>query len=122
MKIRRQITEEDLLVTESLIAESYGQLKKSVVQAPHLALGFVGGTIRKHPFAAATVAIAGGIAAYGIFTWIAKGSASPRQKKEQNPPDLMKEMLLIFLPLAAPHIVTLIQKYVGNFIQSGKNR
>ena len=33
----------------------------------------------------------------------------------------MKEMLLIFL-LAAPHIVTLIKKYLGNFIHSGKNR
>jgi hypothetical protein len=122
MKNRKQITEEDLLVTESLIAESYGQLKKSVVQAPHRALGAVGGTIRKHPFAAAAVAIAGGIAAYGIVTRIASSRAGASQQKEQSQPDLMKEMLLIFLPLAAPHIVTFIQKYLGNFIQSGKKR
>ena len=53
MKNPRQITEEDILVTEALIAESYGRLKKSVVQAPSRALGSVGGTIRNHPFAAA---------------------------------------------------------------------
>jgi hypothetical protein len=122
MKNRRQITEEDLLVTESLIAESYGQLKKSVVQAPHRALGSFGGTIRKHPFAAMAVAIAGGIAAYGFVTRIASRSSGTMQKKGQNQPDLMKEMLSIFLPLAAPHIVTFIQKYLSNFIQSGKNR
>ena len=122
MKNRKQITEEDLLVTEALIAESYGRLKRSVVQTPHRAFGSVGGTIRRHPYAAATVAIAGGIAAYSIVTRMTSHTAGAGQKKEQSHPDLMKEMLVIFLPLAAPHIVSFIQKYLGSFLNSAKNR
>ena len=122
MKNRRQITEEDLLITEILIAESYGRLKKSVVRAPHRALGSVGGTIRKHPFAAAAAAIAGGLGAYMIITRMASHNAGARQKREQSHPDLMKEMLLIFLPLAAPYIAAFVQKYLGSLIQSAENR
>jgi hypothetical protein len=122
MKNRKQITEEDLLVTEALIAESYGRLKKSVVQAPHKALGSVGGTIRKHPFAAAAAAVAGGIGVYMIATRMASHRADARQKREQSSPDLVKEMLLIFLPMAAPHIAMYIQKYLGALVHSPKNK
>jgi hypothetical protein len=122
MKNRKQITEEDLLVTEALIAESYGRLKKSVVQTPHRALGSVGGTIRKHPFAAAAAAVAGGIGAYMIATRMASHHADARQKKEQRSPDLIKEMLVIFLPMAAPHIAMFIQKYLGSLMHSPKNK
>jgi len=122
MKNRTQITEEDLLVTEALIAESYGRLKKSVIQAPHKALGSVGGTVKRHPFAAAGLAIVGGIGAYMIATRMASQHAEARQKKEQHPPDLVKELVLILLPLAAPQIAMYVQKYLSGLMHSSKNR
>jgi len=114
MKNRRQITEEDLLVTEALIAESYGRLKKSVVRAPSRALGSVGGTIRRHPFAAAATAIVGGIAAYIIITRMTSHGADAGQKKERSPPDLMHEMQAMIIPLVAPFIIGYIQKYLSS--------
>ena len=113
MESRRRITEEDLLVTEALIAESYGRLKKSVARVPSRALGSVGGTISRHPFAAAATAIAGGTAAYVIISRMTSHVAVAGQKRDRSRPDLMMEVLSMFLPLAAPHIASYIQKYIG---------
>lgn len=118
MESRRRITEDDLLVTEALIAESYGRVKKSVVQAPSRALGSVGGTIRNHPFAAAATAIVGGIAAYVIITRMTSPAAAAGQKKEQSHPDLMHEMQAIIIPLVAPFIMGYIQKYLGSILSA----
>jgi len=116
MESRRRITEEDLLVTEAFIADSYGRLKKSVVQAPSRALGSVGGTISRHPFAAAATAMIGGIAAYVIITRMTSHSTGAGQKRERSHPDLMMEILSMFLPLAAPYIASYIQKYIGRIL------
>jgi hypothetical protein len=121
MKNHRRVTEEDLLITEALIAKSYGQLKKSVVRAPSRALGSVSGTISRHPFAAAAAAIAGGIAAYVIITRMTSHGASATQKRDRSRPDLMMEIMSVFLPLAAPHIASYIQKYLGRIL-SGESR
>jgi len=114
MKNRRQITEEDLLVTEALIAESYGRLKKSVVEAPSRALGSVGGTIRRHPFAAATTAIVGGLAAYVIITRMTSHGSGAGQKMERSHPDLMHDLQSMIIPLVAPFIMGYIQKYINS--------
>ncbi len=114
MESRRRITEDDLLVTEALIAESYGRVKKSVVQAPSRALGSVGGTIRNHPFAAAATAIVGGIAAYVIITRMTSHGAG--QKEERSHPGLGYEMQAMIIPLVAPFIIGYIQKYLGSIL------
>jgi hypothetical protein len=116
MESRRRITEDDLLVTEALIAESYGRVKKSVVQAPSRALGSVGGTIRNHPFAAAATAIVGGIAAYVIITRMTSHGAG--QTRERSHSDLMHEMQAMIIPLAAPFVMRYIQKYLGSILSS----
>ena len=118
MESRKRITEEDLLVTEALISESFGRLKNSVARAPSRALGSVSGTIHRHPFAAAAAALAGGLAAYVIIKQVTSQAAVSSQKKERNRPDLMMEMLSIVLPLAAPHIAGYIQKYVGRILSA----
>lgn len=120
MVSRRRITEQDLLVTEALIGESYSRLKTSVVQAPSRALGTVGGTIRRHPFAAAAVAIGGGIAAYVIVSRMLS-SVEVEQKKERSPPDRMMEIMSMVLPLAAPHIASNIQKYIGRILSGERD-
>ena len=118
MESRRRITEKDLLVTEALIAESYGRLKKSVVQAPSRALGSIGGTISRHPFAAAATAIIGGIAAYVIITRMTSHVVVAQQKRETSRPDLMMDVLSMILPLVAPHITSYIQQYIGRILSA----
>ena len=130
MKNRRRITEEDLLITEALIAQSYGQLKQSVVQAPSRAFRSLGQTAHDHPYATAATAVVAGVAVYGIFK---KMTATPPVQKEQEnsppspqketcrPPDYLHDMLVMMIPLVAPYIASYVQKYLGS-IQSGERR
>jgi hypothetical protein len=110
---RRQITEEDLLVTEALIAESYGRLKRSVSQVPSRALRSTARTIGRHPLAtAATVALAG-ILAYrliGLVTSRPGGAGgAPRATAKPARPNLPMEILSMVLPLAAPYLADLVK-------------
>jgi hypothetical protein len=124
METRRRITEEDLLITEKLIAESYGQLKQSVIQAPTRAFRSAGQTVRQHPYATAGVAIIAGVALYGIFKMVtssppyqeAPGRAESGMKTGAGRPDLMQQMLPTLIPLVAPYIGSFIQKYLGKIL------
>ncbi len=128
METRRRITEEDLLITETLISESYGQLKQSVVQVPTRAFRSVGQTVREHPYATAGVAIVAGVAMYGIFKMVASNSSSQGApgkarsclKTDTGHPDLMQQMLPMLIPLViplvAPYIGSFIQKYLGQIL------
>lgn len=119
MENRRLVTEEDLLITEALIANSYGQLKQSVIQSPSRAFRSIGQTVREHPFATAATAVVAGVAVYGIFKLItsrasvqkAQGKEPSPLQKDTNRPDLMQEMLPVILPLVAPYITGYIQNY-----------
>jgi hypothetical protein len=117
VETRRQVTEEDILMTEALIARSYGRLKQSVVQAPSQVLGSVGGTIRKHPLGAAAAAVVAGITLYGLFRLVTRqGVVKERvtgRKEYKSRPDMTMEILSVILPLAAPYVAGLIQSYLG---------
>jgi hypothetical protein len=125
MNNRRRVTEEDLLVTEALIAQSYGQLKQSVIQAPSRMYRSLGETAREHPYATAATAVVAGAAVYGIIKKMsshtpvqkAQGNSRPSQQDETCRPDHMHDMLLMIIPLVAPYITSYIQKYLGS-IQS----
>jgi len=127
MENRRRVTEEDLLITEALIAQSYGQLKQSVVQVPSRALKSVGQTAREHPFATAATAVVAGVAVYGIIKMITsctsvqkpEGRSRVTMQKDTSGLDLMKGMLPMIIPLVSPYIMGYIRKYLGN-IQSGE--
>jgi hypothetical protein len=127
MENRRRVTEEDLLITEALIAQSYSQLKQSVVQAPSRAFRSLGQTLREHPYATAATAVVAGVAVYGIIKMItsrnsvqdAKGRSRVTMQKDTSSPNLLKEMLPMIIPLVAPYIMGYIQKYLGR-IQSGE--
>ncbi|MFA4848393.1 MAG: hypothetical protein WC626_01575 [Methanoregula sp.] len=127
MENRRCITEEDLLITEALIAQSYGQLKQSVVQVPSRAYRSLGQTAREHPYATAGTAVVAGVVLYGIIKKMTSHtSVQETPVKEQVPhqkdtcrPDPMHDMLLMLIPLVTPYITSYIQKYLGE-MQSGK--
>lgn len=128
METRRRVTEEDLLVTEALIAQSYGHLKQSVMQAPsRVCRSFgetVGQTIREHPYASAATAVVAGAGAYGVLNLMtSRSSVQESQGRSRDPiqnessrPDLMHELLLLMVPLAAPYITDSIQKYLGSIL------
>ena len=83
MKNRRPITEDDVYLTELLIARSYGNLKHSVAKASSDALGSVGdavgGTVRKHPYATAGAAVGAGIIMFMLFRLMNRGGSSRRK-------------------------------------------
>jgi hypothetical protein len=123
MEKRNRVTEEDLLITEALIAKSYSGLKQSVIQAPSRAFRSAGRTARQHPYATAGAAIVAGVALYGIFKMVTSptsshgapgGPGSP--KKDTGRPDLMQQMLPVLIPLVAPYIGGYIQKYLGQVL------
>jgi hypothetical protein len=124
---RKRITQEDLLVTETLIAESYGQVRQSVAQAPSRALGSFCTTIKKHPFAAAGTAVIAGAVLFGIFKLVTsrstyheeQGTSPNLSQRNTSRPDLTQEMLSMIIPLAAPYITGYLQNYIGRIL-SGK--
>jgi hypothetical protein len=125
MEKRRKITEEDLLVTEALIAESYGQLKKSVIQIPSRALGSVRETITRHPFAAAGTAVGAGLAAYWLFKMITPHSVSKEPDRETNQrsgsgsrhPDYLMKVISLIIPLVIPFVTGYLKKYIEGILQ-----
>jgi hypothetical protein len=129
MENRRRVTEEDLLITEALIAKSYSQLKQSVIQAPSRAYRSVGQTVREHPFATAATAVVAGIVVYGIIKQItsrasvqeAQGRSRVTMQKDTSRPDLMHEMLSMIIPLVAPYITGYIQKYIGGILSGERD-
>jgi hypothetical protein len=129
MENRRRVTEEDLLITEALIAQSYRQLKQSVIQAPSRAFRSAGQTAREHPFATAAAAVVAGAAVYGIFKLItsrtsgkeAQGRSRVTMHKDTGRPDHMHDMLLMIMPLVAPYIMGYIQKYLGRILSGERD-
>jgi hypothetical protein len=124
---RKRITEEDLLVTESLIAESYGRVRQSAAEAPSRALGSFCTTIKNHPFAAAATAVVAGAVMFGIFKLVTSRSSHNEEpersrnllQRNTSRSDLTQEMLSMIIPLAAPYITGYIQNYIGRIL-SGK--
>ena len=127
MKNRRPITEDDILLTEMLIAKSYGNLKKSVVRASSDAFGSlgesVGGTIKKHPYATAGTAVGAGIVLVALFKLMGRGGSG---KKKENggrgrSSDMGSDILSMLMPLAMPYLTAYLEKYLGSMV-SGKRR
>jgi hypothetical protein len=129
MENRRRVTEEDLRITEKLIAESYGTMKQSVIQAPSRASRSFGQTIRDHPFAAAGAAVVGGIIVYGIIKLLtsrASGQESGDRaltghKYETRAPEITHQVLSMMIPVVAPYITGYIQKYIARMMSGERD-
>ena len=83
MENRRPITEDDVYLTELLLAKSYGSLKESVVKASSDALRSagesVGGAVRRHPYATAGAAAGAGILLFLLFRLMGGGGSKGRR-------------------------------------------
>ena len=117
MKNRRPITEDDVLLTELLIARSYGNLKKSVVKTSFAALGSVGGTIKKHPYATAGAAVGAGILLFGLFALMFRGGSGRKkgdsERDRASRPDMTAEIFSLLMPVATPYITAYLEKFLG---------
>jgi hypothetical protein len=117
---RRPITEDDLYLTEMLIARSYGNLKHSVARASSEALGSVGGTVggtvKRHPLATAGAAIGAGILLFMVARMIGGGSSRKKhdRDRERSRPGMTSDLLGIFMPLVMPYLTGYIRSYLGH--------
>jgi hypothetical protein len=81
---RRQITEEDILMTEAMIARSYGRVKRSVMQAPSRA-----------------------------FRLMTRQGADAGSRERGSRPDMTREILSMIIPLAAPYVTGYLKDYMA---------
>ena len=123
MENRRQVTEEDILMTEEMIALSFGRMKQSVVQAPSRAFSSAGDMVRKHPVAAAAAAVGAGIAIYGLFRLMTRRGAArenvPVHRERESRPDMSREIISMIIPLVTPYVIGYLKNYMEG-IFSGK--
>jgi hypothetical protein len=128
MKNRRPINEDDILLTEMLIAQSYGNLKKSVVQASSETLGTLGGavgsTVRKHPYATAGAAVGAGIVLFGLFKLLNREGSGKRGAEDRGQKSGMNmDILSILMPLVTPYLTAYLENYLGKMVsQDRKHR
>jgi hypothetical protein len=122
---RRQVTEEDILMTEAMIARSFGRLKQSVARAPSQALGSMSGTIRKHPVAAAAVAIGAGLTLYGLFRLMTRHGAAQAKVaghgERGSRSDMSKEILSMIIPIVTPYVTGYLKNYMAGIFSRDRN-
>ena len=117
MEKRRQVTEEDILMTEEMIARSFGRLKKSVARAPSQAISSMSGTVRKHPVAAAAVAVGAGITLYGLFRLMTRHGAAKQNvagsRDRGTRADMSREILAMIIPVVTPYVTRYLKNYMA---------
>jgi hypothetical protein len=121
---RRPVTEEDILLTEMLIARSIGRLKQSVAQEASRTLRSVGGTVKEHPYATAGAAIGAGVILYGLFRLLTRNGSSGRslaaglEKTARS--NMTREIFSLIMPLVIPYITAFAEKNLGRMFSKDR--
>ncbi len=124
MENRRPVTEEDILLTEMLIARSIGRLKQSVAQEASRTLRSVGGTVKEHPYATAGAAIGAGVILYGLFRLLTRNGSSGRslaaglEKTARS--NMTREIFSLIMPLVIPYITAFAEKNLGRMFSKDR--
>ena len=120
MERRRPITEDDLLLTELLLVRSYGNLKDSVLRTSSRSIGSLGGTIRRHPYAAAGTAIGAGLILFLLFRLLGRsGGRNERESSARQDPAM--EMLSLLMPVITPYLRAYVERYVGGMFARSRH-
>jgi microcompartment protein CcmK/EutM len=116
----RPITEDDVLMTELLLARSFGNLKRSVAREASRSIRSVGGAVRQHPYAVAGGAIGAGIILYGLFRLLTRGSSAGRSAagstETASRPNMKMEIISMILPLVTPYITAYVEQAMGRML------
>jgi hypothetical protein len=115
----RRVTEEDIHVTEALIADSFLRLKRSIAEAPHAAVRPAANLVREHPFAATAAAAGAGVVAFQLAKMMFP-SRAPR-KVSRRGRGVGIDVLGPLLSLATPYITSMLQQQLGKLL-SGERR
>lgn len=126
MEKRKKVTEEDIHITEALIADSFSRIKKSVIQAPHDLVRPATNIVKEHPFATTATAAGAGIVAYQLIRLfmprvVVKEVQVQPQAEVKGVARGRSDMTSQLLSLATPYIASYLQQYVGKII-AGERR
>lgn len=119
MGARRRVTEEDLHVTESLIADSFARLKRSIAEAPHEAIRPATGLIREHPLIATAAAAGAGMIAFQLMKMMLEAKA--RRREAHRGRGAWLNAIGPLISLAAPYITSMLQQHLDKAL-SGERR
>ncbi len=117
----RPITGDDILLTELLIAQSYGNLKQSVIRIPAESISSLGGHLRRYPFAAAGAAVGAGILLFGLWRLLPRsGGRAGEGGRSSQKPSMSDEIVSLLLPVLMPLVMAFIKEYIGRRFPDGK--
>jgi hypothetical protein len=119
MGTSRRVTEEDLHVTEALIADSFARLKRSITEAPQDAIRPMTSMVREHPLAATAAAAGAGVVAYQLAKMIF--ASGPVRKETRKGKGILGDIMGQGLSMAAPYIASVIQHQLGKAL-TGERR
>jgi hypothetical protein len=121
---RRPITEEDILLTEMLIARSLGRLKQSVAQEATRTIRSVGGTVKEHPYATAGAAVGAGVILYGLFRLLNRNGSTGRNvttgREKTARSNMTMEIFSLVLPLVTPYLTAFVEKNLGRMFSKDR--
>lgn len=128
MKNRKPIDEDDILLTEMLIARSYGNLKRSVVDVSSKTLnsigGTLGGTIKEHPYASAGAAVGAGILLFGLLNLMnRKGSPQGRGAGGgERSSGTGMDIFSMLMPIVSPYFAAYLKNVLAGMVPTRRDR
>jgi hypothetical protein len=116
---KKKVTEEDLKVTEAMLARSFANLKSSVTRVPSDLVKPVTGTVREHPYATVAAAAGIGLIAYE-FIKLVTPRVVMKEVKVQPRVDVSErgrsKLTSQAMALAAPYLVGYLQQEVSRLL------
>ena len=85
----------------------------------------MGGTIRKHPFAAAAAAVGVGITLFGLFRLMTRHGAAQEKvaghRERGSRSDMSKEILSMIIPIVTPYVTGYLKNYMAGIFSRDRD-
>jgi hypothetical protein len=119
MTPKKKVTEEDLKVTEALLARSFSNLKSSLTRIPGDMVKPVTGTVKEHPYASMAAAAGAGLIGYEIIhlmtprVVVREVKVQPQVEAKEHARASLTSQIMSF---AAPYIAGYLQQEVTRLL------